>query len=327
MHSPESLSCRPLEPRRKGVSSYVVSAFFGLHLLLIFLIGLQFVTPFTTDAKVVQHTIQLVPRLTEPTLVTVVLVEQNTPVKKGQPLFQFDRRPYEYKVAQLEAEIAQARQNVLVLKAEWDLAVQNLAKAKSEQQYALYQQQLADRLAKTGAGPVEDAQKWSAQAKTAEASVRAAQADVERARLRYKSQVGGVHTTVAKVAAELDEARYYLDNTLLVAPEDGTIINLQVRPGMVSGDYRIGAIASFICDADRYVLATYNQESLKYVRAGQKVEIAFDLYPGQIFKGRVDSIWLGSGQGQVPAERHPADIWPAAARRAARPVRREDHRG
>jgi multidrug resistance efflux pump len=276
----------------------VVSAFFGLHLLLIFLIGLRFVAPFTTEAKVVQHTIQLVPRLTEPTLVTAVLVEQNTPVKKGQPLFQFDRRPYEYKVAQLEAEIAQARQNVLVLKAEWDLAAQNLAKAKSEQQYALYQQQLADRLAKTGAGPVEDAQKWSAQAKTAEASVRAAQADVERARLRYESQVGGVHTTVAKVAAELDEARYYLDNTLLVAPEDGTIINLQVRPGMVSGDYRIGAIASFICDADRYVLATYNQESLKYVRAGQKVEIAFDLYPGQIFKGRVDSIWLGSGQGQ-----------------------------
>jgi hypothetical protein len=30
--------------------------------------------------------------------VTAVLVEENVPVEKDQPLFQFDRRPYEYKV-------------------------------------------------------------------------------------------------------------------------------------------------------------------------------------------------------------------------------------
>lgn len=276
----------------------VVSSFFVLHLLLIFLIGLRFITPYSADAKVVQHTIQLVPRLPEPTLVTAVLVEQNVPVKKGQPLFTFDRRPYEYKVAQLQAGLAEAKQNVLVLKADLDVAEQNLAKATSEWQYAAYQLKLADRLAKTGAGPVEDAQKWTAQEAIAAASVRAAKADIERARLRYEAQVGGVHTTVAKVEAELDQARYYLDNTLLVAPEDGYIINLQVRPGMVSGDIRVGAIASFICDADRYVLATYSQETLKYVRQGQPVEIAFDLYPGQIFKAKVDGIWQGTGQGQ-----------------------------
>ena len=41
----------------------VVSTFFLLHILLIFLIGVRFVAPYTTNAKVVQHTIQLVPRL------------------------------------------------------------------------------------------------------------------------------------------------------------------------------------------------------------------------------------------------------------------------
>ena len=40
------------------------------------------------------------------------------PVKKGQALFQFDRRPYEYKVRQLEAQLAQSNQNVQVLKAD-----------------------------------------------------------------------------------------------------------------------------------------------------------------------------------------------------------------
>ena len=50
----------------------VISIFWGLHLLLIFMIGLRFVTPSSTDARVIQHTIQLTPRLPEPTLVTAV---------------------------------------------------------------------------------------------------------------------------------------------------------------------------------------------------------------------------------------------------------------
>jgi multidrug resistance efflux pump len=104
---------------------------------------------------------------------------------------------------------------------------------------------------------------------------------------------------VASTQAELDQALFYLDNTLMVAPEDGYIMNLQAQPGMVAGDIRFGAIASFICDADRYLLANYFQENLKYVKAGQMVEVALDLYPGQIFPGKVAAIWRGSGQGQL----------------------------
>ena len=337
----------------------VVSAFFGLHILIIFMIGLRFVTPYSTDAKVIQHTIQLTPRLSEPTLVTAVLVEPNLHVKKGQPLFQFDRRPYEDKVKQLEAQLAAAKQNVRVLKADVnlagqkvrqqdarvaeaqqnvrvlqadvDVAVQKVAKTQSELVYARYVQQLAQGLATKGAGPEEEAEKSTAQLHTSEAgvkeaqaelerarlkyeseiggvnttvaaldaTVKEAQADLERARLNYESEIGGVNTTVAAIEAELDLARFYLENTLMVAPEDGYVINLQVRPGMVAGDVRFGAIASFICEADRYLLANFFQENLKYVKAGQPVEAALDLYPGQIFQGKVEAIWRGSGSGQL----------------------------
>jgi multidrug resistance efflux pump len=230
----------------------IFSSFFVLHLLLIFLIGMRFVTPASNNAKVVQHTIQITPRLTEPTLVTAVLVEPNQPVKKGQPLFQFDRRPYQLKVNQLEAQLAQAN---------------------GELEYAKFQQQLSTGLASKKAGSEEDAQKGTADLQVKEA-------------------------TVKKAVAELDLARYYLDNTTIVAPEDGHITNLQVRPGMVAGDVRFGAIASFICDDGRYLLAAYYQEILKYVAKDQPVEIALDLYPGQIFRGKVQSIWMASGEGQ-----------------------------
>ncbi len=276
----------------------LVSASVGLHLLLIFMIGLRFVTPYATEAKVVQHTIQLIPRLSEPTLVTAVLVEPNVPVKKGQPLFQFDNRPYEMKVRQLEAELAQSKQDVRVMRSEVDAAAAKVKKLQSDLTYARYQSQLSTDLATRGAGPEEDAQKWTAQVAASRAAIREAEAEETRARLRYESQIGGINTTVAAKQAELDLARYYLENTLMVAPEDGYIVNLQVRPGMVAGEVRFGAIASFICDADRYLLANFFQENLKYVQAGQPVEAAIDLYPGQVFTGHVAAVWRGSGQGQ-----------------------------
>jgi multidrug resistance efflux pump len=67
---------------------------------------------------------------------------------------------------------------------------------------------------------------------------------------------------------------------------------------MVAGTIRFGAIAALIVDADRYVLATYYQEHLKYMKRGMPVEVALDLYPGQIFTGAVDRIWFASGEGQ-----------------------------
>jgi multidrug resistance efflux pump len=97
-----------------------------------------------------------------------------------------------------------------------------------------------------------------------------------------------------------------LDNTTLAAPEDGRIVNLQVRPGMVSGTRRVGGIAALIVEADRYLLATFYQENLKSVRPGQPVEVALDLYPGQIFAGKVHTIWRANGVGQfLPSDEIP----------------------
>jgi len=287
----------------------LVSVSVGLHLLLIFLIGLRFVTPLSTNAVVVQHTIQLVPRLPEPTLVTEVLVEQNTPIKKGQPLFRFDRRPYEYQVQELEAELAKAEQDVKILAADIEVSKQKIVALQSELEYARYQEKLSTNLAKQGAGPEEDAQKWTAQVAAYQAQIKEAQADLLRSELRYSSEIDGVNTSVASVKAKLDQARYYLENTTMVAPEDGYIINLQVRPGMVAGIVRVGAIATFICDADRYVLAQYFQENLKYVKVGQKTEVALDLYPGQIFTGTVEAVWQGSGMGQMLPHGRLPEFW------------------
>ena len=274
--------------------------------MLVFLIALRFVTPSSANATMVQHTIQLIPRLTGPALVTEVLVQDNDRVRKGQPLFQFDRRPYEDQVAQMEAQLAQAKQNVHVLKADVDVAMQKSALTLAQLSYEQYEKHAYDILVKQNSAAAEDVQKWRSRVDVAEASHLEAQAELERANLNYRSEIDGVNTAVASSEAQLAQARYYLDNTTLVAPEDGRIVNLQVRPGMVSGIYRIGGIAALIVDADRYLLATYFQENLKYVTPGQPAEVAFDLYPGQIFAGKVDGVWKANGVGQyLPSDEIP----------------------
>ena len=272
---------------------------FFLHLALIFVIGLRFVTPYSTNATVIQHTVQLVPRLSEPTQITEVLVDDNSEVKKGDPLFRFDRTIYESRVNQLKAQLAAARQNVRVLETNIDSAVDRVAQADAALAFSTNQMHAYDDLVKKGVGRADQAVKWQDTVKADTAALNGAKADLEVAKLQYNSTIDGVHTSIANLEADLQQAQYYLDNTTLVAPEDGRIINLQVRPGMVSGIYRIGGIAALIVDEGRYLLATFYQENLKYVKPEQYVEVAFDLYPGQIFKGRVESIWKASGQGQL----------------------------
>jgi len=67
----------------------------------------------------------------------------------------------------------------------------------------------------------------------------------------------------------------------------------------VVGERRIGAIASFVLEREPYLLGTYFQEHLKFVKPDQPVEIALDRYPGQIFTGTVEDIWWATGQGQL----------------------------
>src|SRR5205823_11555639 len=148
------------------------------------------------------RTIQLVPRLPEPTLVDAVLVEEDASVKKGQPLFQFDRRPYQYKVDQISAQLAAAKQNVKVLKADVDAATQGARKAKVELEFTQYQKRIFDKLAQEQAVREESVEEWLTKVNAAQATNDAALAQLELANLQYKSEIDGVNRTVANIESQ-----------------------------------------------------------------------------------------------------------------------------
>src|SRR5881409_1992829 len=106
-----------------GVSRVLPSArtlVLGVLLIIAILIAYYVLadryTPFTTDGYVQAYVIQVAPRI-EGQVVRVHVLE-NQPVRKGDLLFEIDPRPFEHRVALLEAKLVEAVQQVAQLESE-----------------------------------------------------------------------------------------------------------------------------------------------------------------------------------------------------------------
>ncbi|WP_170569680.1 HlyD family secretion protein [Ruegeria atlantica] len=284
----------------------IVSFWVGAHLLLIFLVALRFFQPFSIDSHVVRSTIQIVPRLTQPTVLTEVLVEPNTEVKKGDALYRFEDTVFALEVEEAKAQLVAAQQNAKILEQDVIVAFEAVERANAQLAYALTQQKRYENLVPAGGARQDELDRWNEQVTEDQAQIKEAEANLEKAQLALESQIDGVNTGILQAQAQLEKAQYFLNNTTIYAPEDGMIVSQQARPGLVVGEIRLGAIASFVTKDNPYILATYRQQNLKFVEPGQEVEVALDLYPGEILTGKVEAIWWATRQGQyLPSGRLP----------------------
>ncbi len=284
----------------------IVSFWVGAHLLLIFLVALRFFQPFSVDSHVVRSTIQIVPRLTQPTILSEVLVEPNTWVTKGDPLYKFDDTVFSLAVDKANAQLVAAQQNAKILEQDVIAAGEAVERANAQLAYALTEQARYENLVPAGGARQDELDRWNEQVAEDQAKIKEAQANLEKANLALDSQIDGVNTGILEAEAQLAEAEYFLENTTIYAPENGMIVSQQARPGMVVGEIRLGAIASFVTEESPYILATFRQQNLKFVEVGQPVEVALDLYPGEILTGKVEAVWWATRQGQyLPSGRLP----------------------
>ncbi len=102
---------------------------FMLVCFFVLIFPLQWGAPSGT-VNVYQYVIEIIPNVTGE--VVDVPVEPMKPLKKGDVLFQIDRRPYQAKVKQLEAALAEAEQAVPQLEAALGTAKANLEHATAQ---------------------------------------------------------------------------------------------------------------------------------------------------------------------------------------------------
>ena len=109
---------------RWGWLSETISVLIGVFILATFLALFNYLTP-AGKVTVTGKVIEVTPNVTGQ--IVAIPVKTNVPVKTGDVLFQIDPAPFQYKVAQLQASLAAARQQTQILKSNYEQATANVA--------------------------------------------------------------------------------------------------------------------------------------------------------------------------------------------------------
>jgi multidrug resistance efflux pump len=276
--------------------SGTVSLLIGGFILATFLALFNYLTP-SGRVTVTGRVVEVTPNVTGQ--IVAIPVKPNVPVKKDDVLFQIDPAPFQYKVKQLQASLAGAKQQTEILKANYDQATANVTGLTAQAAYN--KKRLADieTLASDMANTEFQAQDKQVQYETVSAQLVAAKAAQQSAKLALDSEIGGVNTTVAQLQAQLDNADWELSQTAVRAPADGyvTVVALTV------GDRALQARSamSFIVEKEITLVGMFSQNGFQTVKEGAAVDIVFDNVPGRIYHAKITAIPKGIGQGQIAA--------------------------
>jgi multidrug resistance efflux pump len=271
----------------------------GILGIALLLLVMNYNHPYTSNARIYYVVTPILPAVKG--RVIDVPVKTNVPLHEGDELFEIDPKPYQYAVDQKKAQLAEAEQNVLRLKASLDQATADSEKSASQLVLA---QQNYDRQAELFAKQViarVTLDTYTRNLDAAKQDLAASKAEEERARLAYSANINGVNTDVARLQAELDDAQYNLDQTVMRAPAHGFVTQVALRPGMYVVPLPLRPAMVFVnTDArDTTLAGAFQQNSLQRVKSGNEAEVAFDAVPGRVFKARVRLIIDAIAAGQL----------------------------
>ena len=270
---------------------------------------LNIFAPSSSDLRVVKYAVPVVSQV-RGRVIEVPVEEGNRPVKTGDILFRIDPTPYQLEVDMLQAQLvgtqgsqreleeqaagAQAKIDESLNKAREVSARLNLTRKRVEQ----YRE-----LAKSGAGSrfdletaEADALEQQNQLNGARAAEQQARASLRQVQQKLAARVKGEFSQVAQTRAQLETAKWNLEQTTTRSPCDCYVVNLQLRPGGFVGQVAASQVMTLV-EAGGQVVAFYNQNELHQVQPGNEVEFALKTLPGRIIKGKVDSVIWAQGQG------------------------------
>jgi multidrug resistance efflux pump len=283
-----------------SLSTAVLGGLVGIALLLIIM---SYNHPFSTNARIYFAVTPVLPAVKGRVIEVPVEGKTNRHLEAGDVLFKIDPKPYEYLVAQKRAMLAEAKSNVAQLKSSVDEASAVVEKAKVQLQLAQSnydrQEQLFERavIAKATLDTV------TRNLDAAKQSLAEATAAKDRAQQAFGSSVDGEHTSIVRLRAELGDAQYDLEQTVVRAPTGGFVTQLALRPGMYVVPAPLRPAMTFVHDSaeDRVLAAAFQQNSLQRVHAGDDAEVLFEGVPGRVFKAKVRFVLDAIAAGQFQA--------------------------
>ena len=245
-------------------------------------------------------------------LVQDVDVREGQHVKKGQVLFRLDPKPFRIALANSKAQLAQMDLTVKSMQEDYrrmlsDVAAQRAQVDLAQRNYARY----AGLLKSNAIAPLTYDQARLTLA-TAQQQLQALQraAETQLAKLGGSANLPVTQNPqYQQVQAQVREAQRQLDHTVVRAPFDGVVTEVDsLQPGTLV----ISAMSAFtttsavglVSSKDVWVEAQMKETDLTHVRDYSPVTFTIDTYPGLKCSGHVDAISQGTGSAfsVLPAE-------------------------
>jgi membrane fusion protein (multidrug efflux system) len=249
----------------------------------------------TDDAYVNAATVAISTNV--PGRVVSLEVEDNQRVEQGDVLFRLDDRPYRIAVEEARAKLGAARLEVEALKAK---RLQKVSELRSAQETFAYEEGEAkrqQRLRTSGISSQAEVERAVHARDAAAQAIAAAQQEIAS----ITAELGGDasidpadHPRVEQAQAALDRAELDLSHTVIVAPDEGIVTQVEK---LQVGDYVNEATPVFalIAIRDAWIDANFKEVQLARMREGQPATVEIDAYGDRVFRGHVASFTPGTG--------------------------------
>lgn len=141
-----------------------------------------------------------------------------------------------------------------------------------------------------------DPTQYKAAVKQLEAQIALSQANLERAEELMTRGVGRqvdvdiYRAEVDSATANLQNALWELEHTEVLAPGDGRVVALSLRPGQRVANLPLRSWVAFVEDHTNRLAVGIPQSRLRHVKTGQHADVVLRIFPGRTLSATVSDI-------------------------------------
>lgn len=251
-------------------------------------------TPYTDAARVQAYVVKVTPNVSG--YVAEIPVAKNQLVQPGDTLVRIEDWEFQIEGEAARASLELAGQEVGAQTATVATATANLTTALTHLEEVRVQSARVFALEEKNIVAKARGDEARAALAAARSSVEAARAQLERAKQELGATAGDDNPRIRRALAALEQAELDVARTTLKAPSLGYIGALKIDEGAYANAGQ--PVMTFVSGDDVWVEAYLTENNLGRVEPGNKVELTFDAFPGEIFEGKVKSIAAGVSTGK-----------------------------
>ncbi|MCE3076314.1 HlyD family secretion protein [Chryseobacterium gwangjuense] len=256
------------------------------------ILSLNYFCPITSDVKVGNRSVDISTQILGK--VKKVYVKTNQEVKKGDTLFVLDPEPFKQEIKSLEAQLSSMKANVSSYTSDIEASGKNISSLQSQLALANKRVNQYQELVAAGAANKFDLEQAMASAQDLQSRISAAQSSKSSLETKYNASYDGENSSVSQIKAKLEQAKWNLSQTVVVAPTDGIIPNVQLNEGAIMAPFKSAFV---LIQKQQSVIGFFSQNELESVKKGNEVEIALKTEPGKVVKAKLEYVIDATSQG------------------------------